>query len=426
MQRRYFLFKVLVALAAVAVQLRVSLPSYSIKLGMNGRSFTIALTRANTSREHKQDQVALASPAANQGSGGTLLGDGTGTVSAPRRDAPAAAAASPESQSAAASQASSPTGGDTARVEFMKIAREGTSVLAGSAAPGAQVTVFENDTPVGTATAGADGNWSLATEHRFASIDPSASLHAAIGPPPPQAAKHGESPGLPGVAAQSPTTSSSTTASSANANPAAQLIKEFANTVEAARKEAEQKSAEEVGQTSGQVTAGRSTDGRSTGAQASIAAETQPSMSASQAPESREQNVARAETTARPSELAANAPPEPASIPIPMQFVYRETTLTDEGRQAVALLLDYLKLKKFDAVTLSGHADERGSDDYNLELSRGRLEAVVEILRKGGYEGAVKMEPKGKSEPFKQVDRQRFGYEDLMQLDRRVELRVAR
>jgi Outer membrane protein and related peptidoglycan-associated (lipo)proteins len=89
------------------------------------------------------------------------------------------------------------------------------------------------------------------------------------------------------------------------------------------------------------------------------------------------------------------------------------------------LLLEYLKLKNFSAVTLSGHADERGTPDYNKELSRERLETIVRLLRQGGYDGKVELLPKGESEPYTGVDRTRFNLEDLMQLDRRVELRVA-
>ncbi len=114
------------------------------------------------------------------------------------------------------------------------------------------------------------------------------------------------------------------------------------------------------------------------------------------------------------------------SIPIPMQFVYRETTLTDDGTKAASLLLEYLMLKKFDAITLSGHTDERGSAEYNMDLSRRRLEAAVDLLRKGGYKGTVELLPKGKTEPYMKVDRSLYNRVDLMQLDRRVELMVAR
>jgi outer membrane protein OmpA-like peptidoglycan-associated protein len=57
-------------------------------------------------------------------------------------------------------------------------------------------------------------------------------------------------------------------------------------------------------------------------------------------------------------------------IPVPIMFVYNEATLTTDGRRAADLLLEYLTLKRLNSVELSGHADERGSDDYNFEPSR--------------------------------------------------------
>ena len=70
-------------------------------------------------------------------------------------------------------------------------------------------------------------------------------------------------------------------------------------------------------------------------------------------------------------------------------------------------------------------ADERGTAEYNMELSRKRLETVSAFLRKGGYNGKMTLVPEGASEPFKGVDRSKFSQDDLMQLDRRVELRNA-
>jgi hypothetical protein len=50
------------------------------------------------------------------------------------------------------------------------------------------------------------------------------------------------------------------------------------------------------------------------------------------------------------------------------------------------------------------------------------LEAVSRLLRKGGYTGQLELLPKGKSEPFTDVDRSTYSLDVLWQLDRRVEL----
>ena len=363
MQRTFFLFKIFVALMAVVVQLHVSVPTFLLQLGIGPRSVSISLAPMDPRSKPAKVDTANIDPAQH-----------------PPTDTHAATNRLDDSRVAPPASTTSPPG---ARIEFMSITRDGTSVLAGRATPGSHVTVFENDIPVGTATAGADGDWSLATEHRFASTYLPGSLRAvmAAADEPAVGSVHG---------ARDP---SSTTDAEARpvSGPAAHLINQFEQAVAAARQRT---------QPHGSVP--------------------DPSLST----DSPTRNIARAE--ASPADVLLEGPAEPVSIPIPMQFVYRETTLTDEGTKAVSLLLEYLRLKRFNAITLSGHTDERGSEEYNMDLSRRRLEAAVDLLRKGGYKGAVKLLPKGKTEPYMKVDRSLYDREDLMQLDRRVELMVAR
>jgi outer membrane protein OmpA-like peptidoglycan-associated protein len=61
-----------------------------------------------------------------------------------------------------------------------------------------------------------------------------------------------------------------------------------------------------------------------------------------------------------------------------------------------------------------------------MELSRRRLDSVAHYLRESGYAGKLVLVPKGKSEPFLSPDRWRLSREDALQLDRRVELHLAR
>lgn len=126
---------------------------------------------------------------------------------------------------------------------------------------------------------------------------------------------------------------------------------------------------------------------------------------------------------ARKAEQRANSQsPARAPVPIPIQFVYREAVFTEQGRKAAELLVEYLKLTKPESIVLTGHADERGSDEFNLELSRQRLQTVASFLRENGFEGRLKLIPKGRSEPYRGVDRSKLDRETLWQLDRRVEL----
>jgi len=111
-----------------------------------------------------------------------------------------------------------------------------------------------------------------------------------------------------------------------------------------------------------------------------------------------------------------------APVPIPIQFMYRQAVFTESGRKAAELLAEYLKLKKPESIVLTGHADERGTDAFNMELSRQRLETVAGYLKEHGFEGGLVLVPKGSSEPYQGVDRADFDRHTLWQLDRRVEL----
>lgn len=123
--------------------------------------------------------------------------------------------------------------------------------------------------------------------------------------------------------------------------------------------------------------------------------------------------------------VASSATPEavsPLSIPAPITFVYNDTTFTAQGRRAADLLAKRLVEQQPAMASLSGHADERGSDLYNMELSRRRLSVVADYLRDSGFVGKLELIPKGKSEPYAAIDRNALPKEEVLQLDRRVEL----
>jgi outer membrane protein OmpA-like peptidoglycan-associated protein len=110
--------------------------------------------------------------------------------------------------------------------------------------------------------------------------------------------------------------------------------------------------------------------------------------------------------------------------PAPIIFDYNEANLSTAGRQQAAALGEFLNEQKLSAVTLSGHADERGSDEFNMELSSERLRAVAQYLHESGYRGELKLIPKGKREPYLTPDRERLPKEEALRLDRRVELHL--
>lgn len=65
----------------------------------------------------------------------------------------------------------------------------------------------------------------------------------------------------------------------------------------------------------------------------------------------------------------------------PVRFGFNEANLTSEGQSRLNELADCMKATKFSGkVTLEGHADERGTEEYNLQLSNRRAAAVKKYL----------------------------------------------
>jgi len=262
--------------------------------------------------------------------------------------------------------------GPGASFDVARINPNGTSVFAGRAEPGSSVTVMGDGKALGTAQADDNGEWSLATEEKLASADPKLELKTKSAT---EVLKEREEQTR--IAALSPqTTPIPPDARSANA-VTQHLLKDLEGMVKEAR-----------------------------------ASETPPAAGNGTPP--------TAAATPVPSEAGVRK-----SVPVPITFVFNEPTLTEDGRRAAALLLEYLRLKRFAKISLTGHADERGTDELNMNLSRERLETVARFLKAGGFNGELELIPKGKREPFTGVVRNQYPLEELYQLDRRVELVIA-
>lgn len=402
----------------------------------------------------------------------------------PEASAPTAEQAIEETQAALGApkaELPKPTEGGVT-IDISRISADGASVFAGRAAPDSYVTVLEDGRPAGTAKTDAHGEWSLFTEHRFANTDPKLTYEVSRMPPEPETkteTAEAQTEAQPETQAQIETEPAEDHAAAASAEPAPEspptasaagdVMRKFENLVEAAREEAKQEAKQnEPASADGTATSDDSPDHSATaspdpaGSAATAAradapeGEPQQAGSAANGTETRtagedtaadhesaevaprtkpeadtqaETRIAAAADTSehgRSTQEPVPAPQQTDVIPVPIMFVYNEATLTSEGRRAAALLLEYLTLKKLDAVELTGHADERGSDAYNYELSRERLDAVAVLLKDGGYAGRLKLTPKGKSEPYMGVDRSTYTGEALYQLDRRVELRLQR
>lgn len=355
---------------------------------------------------------------------------------APDTSKPSHVATTAPAQSAVEEMTSALTGGEQAAptagsvaIDISRISPDGLSVFAGRAEPDTYVTVLENGKPAGTVQADSNGEWSLATEHKFASTDPSLTYEvsktppAALDPPKPEAQ----------VAARS-----AEPAQQSASAVAKEVMRKFENLVSEARKEAKKYEEAKKRDTEKESQVAETSEPElkvepeansepQVESKETATAEASPNATSQTAPATGEKSSDTSSASVATAASDSTAPTSATSqdvIPVPIMFVYNEATLTSEGQRAAALLLEYLTLKHLSAVELTGHADERGTNEYNFDLSRERLEKVSELLRAGGYAGNLKLTPKGKTEPYVGVDRSRYSGEALYQLDRRVELRV--
>lgn len=354
-----------------------------------------------------------------------------------------------------------PAEGLLAEFDIARIDPKGTSVFAGRTAPRATVTVLGDGQEVGTTEADEHGEWTMAVDHEFANDDPDLKVVAKrpsqSKEPSKQdneiAAKRGANKNTPTRADIDQRETTAPVAGSANQRgPRARqtagtvtsnLLKNLEGMIETARTAARREAAVEREPVAPAAEADDTVPTAITAIETSptgpiprsspavsptnTAPTVSPTNSAPTLPPAQSSLTA---TTARgtgpKAPVTGAAPPLRKTIPVPITFVFNEATLTDEGRKAASLLLEYLQIKKFPKVALTGHADERGSEELNMALSRERLATVERFLRASGFEGKLELVPKGESEPFAHVERSEYEVEDLYQLDRRVELIITR
>jgi outer membrane protein OmpA-like peptidoglycan-associated protein len=84
-------------------------------------------------------------------------------------------------------------------------------------------------------------------------------------------------------------------------------------------------------------------------------------------------------------ECAANAP-KPAGFDMLINFELDSAELTEEARENLKIFAEALKDERLSAASfvVEGHTDAYGPEDYNLELSRRRAEAVATYLMELG------------------------------------------
>jgi outer membrane protein OmpA-like peptidoglycan-associated protein len=93
-----------------------------------------------------------------------------------------------------------------------------------------------------------------------------------------------------------------------------------------------------------------------------------------------------AATDARLTRLWANRHARRAVNSLTISFGFDEASLDDQGKSMLQALVHELRGDPTLTVDLEGYADSRGSRDYNVQLSRRRVEAVQRYLEEQGVE----------------------------------------
>jgi OOP family OmpA-OmpF porin len=113
--------------------------------------------------------------------------------------------------------------------------------------------------------------------------------------------------------------------------------------------------------------------------------------------------VAVAPAAPAPTPLVVAPPPpviEQISLSSDVLFEFDKADLKPEGQKKIDEIADRLKGANVATVSLIGHADRIGPEDYNQQLSEKRAAAVKDYLAQRGVEQTkVRSEGRGKSEP---------------------------
>jgi len=112
-----------------------------------------------------------------------------------------------------------------------------------------------------------------------------------------------------------------------------------------------------------------------------------------------------------------NDPASPLSKRV-VYFAFDSSELTEEGRMLVNAHAKYLAQNPQTSVVLEGHADERGTREYNLALGERRAKAVERLMTLQGVSAKqLQVIPFGEERPVA------FGHdESAWGVNRRVEL----
>jgi len=99
------------------------------------------------------------------------------------------------------------------------------------------------------------------------------------------------------------------------------------------------------------------------------------------------------------TERAAASPEQPVAGLEAVYFDFDQSLIRDDQRATLGNNANSIKGMKLAKVTIEGHCDERGSDEYNLALGERRANAVKQYLVDSGVTASIDTVSYGESRP---------------------------
>lgn len=121
-------------------------------------------------------------------------------------------------------------------------------------------------------------------------------------------------------------------------------------------------------------------------------------------------------------EVADKAAEVNQTIFLPIRFDFDSDHLNAKGKYEAETLGAFLIANKIKYITLVGHTDDKGSAEYNLDLSFRRAKTVRDFLIYYGVKTYIRIDGKGEYQPPEVYDPYAYDQEELRAIARRVEL----
>lgn len=107
-------------------------------------------------------------------------------------------------------------------------------------------------------------------------------------------------------------------------------------------------------------------------------------------------------------------------VSLPITFEFNSTEFDATGEAYAEALAEHLKGLAPSFVSLAGHTDPRGTEEYNLKLSEARAAKVSEFLMSHGFTGEVRVSGLGESDIPEPPEGIEPGSEEHFRIARRV------